>query len=223
MMPVRPVVNRYHTAVAAAHPAPHRPLDRDLRAPPKFPGDARDGFEHRFRSAGVNHDVRDPGSGIRDPGFAVLEFAFERSGDAGAIAGRSIFGREHEPDASGLEPIEIKEFRPRAPSIKQRRCRAARQERFAEGGKWGEPDTACNHPRFCRWIDHFVWTSKRPETGDGVAPDGVVQNCRRDADALAEQRQSLHAVVRSKHFEYRERPVQQGAWQWYGLYHAETR
>src|SRR5215470_5225893 len=118
------------------------------------------------------------------------------------VAGRAVLCRQDESDTSRFEPVQIKELRTCSRSVEQRGLRAARQQRLAKRRERGEADAACNHPRFGGRLDHFEWSSERPETGDRVALDRVVQNFRRHADALAQQRQPLDAMVRLKYFEY---------------------
>src|ERR1051325_8534731 len=107
---VRPIAHRNHTAVAAAHSASHRSFDRDLRWAPELRGDVRDSLEHRFRSAGVNHDWR-PGFGTRRSGFELTQVPFKWDGHPSAITRQSIVGREDESDAARLEPIQIEQLR----------------------------------------------------------------------------------------------------------------
>jgi pyrimidine operon attenuation protein/uracil phosphoribosyltransferase len=221
MASVRPVLNRYHAAVAATHSAPHGPLDRYLRTTFESGGDVRHSFQHRLWAAAVDHQagIRKAGSGPR--GLELTEFALERNGDAPTLADRSVLGREHEPDASRLEPIHVEQLWSRPCSVKERRFRAAGEERLAKRREWGEADAAGDHPRLGRRINDLEWTPKRTETGDGVSLDGVEQNPGCHTDALAEQRQPFDAVVRAKHFEDGERAPQERIYAAAGFHHDE--
>ena len=62
-----------------------------------------------------------------------LQLALERHRDAAAVADAAVLGREHEPDAARLEPVEIEQLAAAAGAVEQRRrsCRARAAPRRA--------------------------------------------------------------------------------------------
>src|SRR5215204_5262061 len=159
----------------------------------------RDGFEHRLRPARVDHDAA----------VRVLQLALERDRHAAALASAAIFSREDQPDSPRGEPIHVEQLASASRTVEERGCRAALDERFSERGKRRQSDTACHHPGFGRWIHRLERLAEWAEARDDVALDGFEEHARRDADALAEEREARHAAVLEENLDHRERTTQQ--------------
>src|SRR5258705_11833841 len=160
-----------HAAVAAAHAAAHRALDRHLGWPLGLRRDVSHGLEHPLGAAGVDHDLG-AGSGIRDPGS---ELAFERHGDARAIAARAVFGCQNEPDPARREPVQVEQFRTATGAVEQSGLRSAREQRFAKRRERSEADAAGDHPGLRGRTDELEGTTKPAEARNRVPFDGLEQ------------------------------------------------
>src|SRR6185295_9994973 len=114
--------------VAAAHPAAHDSLDRDLARPSVAHRQPGAGGEHAFGTAGIQHEL---------PSIRFRQLPFERGGDASAFAPAAVFGGQHELDAEALKPVEIKELRLPPRPIEKRRAYAMTPQRFAKRGERG--------------------------------------------------------------------------------------
>src|SRR3984893_4490533 len=172
--------DRHHATVTAAEAAAHDALDRDLTGAAVGGGGPGRGSEHRLGATCVDHHRR-VGRVCRQP-------SLERSEDPAVFTETSVLGRQDELDAEVAKDIEVKELGRASSAVEQHRCDASAAKRLRERRERRESHAAGHHPRF-RWpIDDGEGTAQRTETAHALARLCGVEESRRDADALVQQR-----------------------------------
>ena len=175
--------------------------------------DMRDGFEHRLRAAGIDHDVAGP---------RLLQLAFEWHGDASALAGAAVFGGQDQRDAPRREPIQIETARaPRSRAVEQRRRRAARASASVSVANGARPTPPAT-----------IHACAGGSTGSNGLPSGPRHETTSPSTASNSMRvvtptrllssvRPVDAAVVAQNLEHRERPAQQRIAAAAGLDHDE--
>jgi hypothetical protein len=166
-----------NTREAAAHDA----FNGHFARPAVLHGRTGRGRQHAFRPAGVDHDAL----GRRQPG----EPPIERRDHASAFAQAAVFGRQHEIDAEVAKKITVEEFPGAAGAVEERAPHAAVPQRRRERREGRQSNAARDHPGLRRRIDDGKRTAERSQAVNPLSLARIVEQRRRHADPLAQDRE----------------------------------
>ncbi len=189
-----------HTTVATSQPASHDSFDRHLDGVIRRGCQSCHGRQHRLRPTRIKTGVA-----------GCCQVALERDGHPTVHTARAVFGRQHELHTKALEPFHVEQVGCAACRRSTDRDRVPRRvsasASVANGARPTPPATI--HASLWRRHRH-EWLSERTETQNSVAWLRVVQPSSADANALAQQGQSSHAMATiPQNLEDREGATQQ--------------
>ena len=207
------VLHRHHAAVAAAEPAAHGALHRDLArlaVAGRQPGHRG---QHRLGAAGVDGGLRRPGE--------LLQRGLERHGDPAPAADAAVFGGEHEVDAEAVEELQVVELVAGARAVEERGRHLEGDQGLGQRGERGQADAAGDHPRRAAHR-RIEGEAERTQARHLVAGFEVVEPAGGASRPLVEHADRPHRPeIVAQHLEHRERPPQHRIGAAGGLEHHE--